>query len=69
MQQRSGDPLAQARALAQRIAANAPRAVRGLKQAIDRVPHGEERFDAAFGGAELAEGLAAFRERRPPVFR
>ncbi|PZO80710.1 MAG: enoyl-CoA hydratase [Sphingomonas hengshuiensis] len=69
VQQRSGDPLAQARALAQRIAANAPRAVRGLKQAIDRVPHGEERFDAAFGGAELAEGLAAFRERRPPVFR
>ncbi|MDJ0277086.1 enoyl-CoA hydratase/isomerase family protein [Sphingomonas sp. 2R-10] len=67
--QRSGDPLADARTLATRIAANAPQAVRGLKQAIDGVPGGEARFDAAFDGAELREGLAAFRERRPPVFR
>lgn len=63
-QHRGDDALA----LAQRIAANAPDAVRGLKLAIDAVPGGAERFDAAFGGAELDEGLAAFRERRPPEF-
>lgn len=68
VQQRSTDPLADAQALAQRIVANAPQAVRGLKQAIDGVAGGEPRFDAAFGGVELHEGLAAFRERRPPVF-
>ena len=69
VQERSGDPLAAAQAMAQRFAANARQAVRGLKQAIDGVPHGEARFDAAFGGTELQEGLAAFCERRPPVFR
>ncbi len=67
--QRSVDPLAAARALAQLIAANARQAVRGLKQAIDGIPGGEARFDAAFAGDELREGLVAFRERRPPVFR
>ncbi|WP_294323214.1 enoyl-CoA hydratase/isomerase family protein [uncultured Sphingomonas sp.] len=61
---RGGD----AHALAARIAANAPGAVRGLKLAIDAIPGGEARFDAAFGGAELAEGLAAFRDRRLPEF-
>lgn len=69
VQQRSSDPVAAARALAERIAANAPRAVRGLKQVIDGLPGGDARFDAAFAGPELCEGLAAFRERRPPVFR
>lgn len=57
-----------ASALAARIAANAPGAVRGLKLALDAVPGGEARFDAAFAGTELAEGLAAFRDRRPPEF-
>ncbi|KQM26995.1 MULTISPECIES: enoyl-CoA hydratase/isomerase family protein [unclassified Sphingomonas] len=57
-----------AQALATSIAANAPGAVRSLKLAIDGVPGGEARFDAAFGSAELAEGLAAFRDRRPPEF-
>ncbi|MGT2515738.1 enoyl-CoA hydratase/isomerase family protein [Sphingomonas panni] len=55
-------------AIANRIAANAPDAVRALKLAIDAVPGGEERFDAAFGGPELIEGLAAFHDRRPPEF-
>ena len=57
-----------AQALAARIAANAPGAVRSLKLAIDGVTGGEARFDAAFAGAELDEGLAAFRDRRPPEF-
>lgn len=61
---RGGD----AQALATRIAANAPGAVRGLKLAIDGVTGGEARFDAAFGAAELAEGLAAFHDRRPREF-
>ncbi|MFD1036324.1 enoyl-CoA hydratase/isomerase family protein [Sphingomonas hankookensis] len=69
VQQRSSDPLTAVQALAERIAANAAQAVRGLKQAVDGVASGEARFDAAFGGAELQEGLAAFRERRAPVFR
>ncbi|WP_242415427.1 enoyl-CoA hydratase/isomerase family protein [Sphingomonas panni] len=55
-------------AIANRIAANAPDVVRALKLAIDAVPGGEERFDAAFGGPELIEGLAAFHDRRPPEF-
>ncbi|KQM66715.1 MULTISPECIES: enoyl-CoA hydratase/isomerase family protein [unclassified Sphingomonas] len=65
---RSDSALAAAQALAARIAANAPGAVRGLKLAIDGVPGGEARFDAAFGDAELVEGLAAFHDRRPPEF-
>lgn len=61
---RGGD----AQALAARIAANAPGAIRGLKLAIDGASGGEAGFDAAFGSAELNEGLAAFRDRRPPEF-
>ncbi|KQM12827.1 enoyl-CoA hydratase [Sphingomonas sp. Leaf24] len=54
--------------LATRIAANAPQAVRGLKRSLDAEPGGEARFDAAFAGPELREGLAAFQSRRPPEF-
>ena len=57
-----------ARDLAARIAATAPGADRGLKLALEGVAGGEARFDAAFGGTELDEGLAAFRNRRPPEF-
>jgi len=57
-------------ALAQRIAENAPSAVRQLKRALHHP--GDTRldiaFEAAFAGAELAEGLAAFQARRRPVF-
>lgn len=65
---RAKEALSAARDLAARIAAKAPAAVRGLKLAIDGAPGGEARFDAAFGTTELAEGLAAFRDRRPPEF-
>ncbi|MGN7159698.1 enoyl-CoA hydratase/isomerase family protein [Sphingomonas sp. SAFR-052] len=57
-----------AQALAARIAANAPQAVRGLKRILNAEPGGEARFDAAFAGPELCEGLAAFQSRRPPEF-
>jgi len=65
---RADNALAAAKDLAARIAANAPGAVRGLKLAIDGVPGGDARFDAVFDGGELGEGLAAFRDRRPPEF-
>lgn len=65
---RAEDAIAAAHALAARIAANAPVAVRGLKLALDGVAGGAGRFDAAFDGSELGEGLAAFRDRRPPEF-
>ena len=56
-----------AEALAAAIAGNAPGAVRLLKRTL----HGEQTdqaFEDAFGGAEFAEGLAAFGERRKPVY-
>lgn len=65
---RAVDALSAAQALAARIAANAPAANRGLKRALDGAPGGETRFDAAFDSVELGEGLAAFRDRRPPEF-
>lgn len=59
-----------AMATARRIAENAPLAIRQLKQALHRPDDADldRAFEAAFGGAELAEGLAAFHERRRPVF-
>ena len=60
------EPLA--RAFADRIAANAPGAIRLLKRTL--ADSGAADLDAAFedrfGEAEFAEGLAAFRERRRP---
>ncbi len=61
---------AAARSLAEEIAGNAPAAVRQLKRALGSPddPALDIAFEAAFGGAELAEGLAAFEARRRPVF-
>lgn len=56
-----------ATAMANAIAGNAPQAVRLLKRTLA----GEQTdlaFEEAFGGAEFAEGLAAFRARRNPVW-
>ncbi|WP_010546159.1 enoyl-CoA hydratase-related protein [Sphingomonas elodea] len=70
VERRAPNAAAAAEALAERISANAPAAIRHLKRTLrgqddQRL---DEAFDAAFGGAELAEGLAAFHSRRRPVF-
>ena len=68
--QRIGD-LEAAVAWAQEIAALAPLSIAGHKLALNAAPH--EEFEAAFERAwasdDLAEGMAAFRERRAPEFR
>lgn len=59
-----------ARTLADRIAGNAPGAIRLLKRTLADPADAatDADFDAAFAGPELAEGLAAFRARRRPDF-
>lgn len=56
-----------AEGLAKAIAGNAPEAVRLLKRSL-RGEATDQAFEDAFGGAEFAEGLAAFRERRKPAW-
>lgn len=68
-------------ALAEEIAGNAPLALRGNKATIDAVAAAGGRVDEAtaarldalrdeaFRSADLREGLAAFAEKRPPVWR
>lgn len=60
-----------AMALAQGIAANAPLAVRLLKRTLadPRDTSLDAAFEASFGGGEFAEGLAAFRTKRSPIYR
>jgi enoyl-CoA hydratase len=63
-------------ALAATLAARAPIAVQGMKRALNRIARGDvdaAEIDAAvrrsLASEDLAEGLAAWSERRPPVFR
>lgn len=61
--------------LARAIAANAPSSVATLKHGLSLAAAGltsdeghDRAFDSAFGGADFAEGIAAFRARRTPDF-
>ena len=56
---------------AQEIAALAPLSIAGHKLALNGAPREEFQaaFDRAWASDDLAEGMAAFRERRAPEFR
>ncbi|MCX7933461.1 MAG: enoyl-CoA hydratase/isomerase family protein [Rhodovarius sp.] len=62
--------------LADRLAAMAPLAVQGMKRALNEIARGTfdatacaERVRATQRSEDLREGLAAYRERRAPLFR
>ena len=72
------DLLPQARALAARIAANPPLAVRHLKAGLSRYAYGDPREIGAWAIEKIRllmqtedhkEGVASFLEKRPPVFQ
>jgi enoyl-CoA hydratase/carnithine racemase len=61
--------------LAAILAGNAPRAMRGMKRAINEFARGEldapgcnARYHESQHGSEIKEGMAAFAEKRPPRF-
>jgi len=63
-------------AVARRIAARAPSSLRAIKSHLQEIKAGRSQDDAAsrqafydaFAGPDFAEGLAAFREKRPARF-
>ncbi|WP_232475162.1 enoyl-CoA hydratase/isomerase family protein [Neoroseomonas rubea] len=62
--------------LADTLCAMAPLALQGMKLALNEIAHGaldaaacEERARICKDSADMQEGLAAFREKRAPVFR
>jgi enoyl-CoA hydratase len=66
-----GDLTGRVAQLAQQIAANAPIAVQLAKSAIDHDVAAPEAFAGALAASaeDGKEGMAAFREKRPPQFR
>jgi enoyl-CoA hydratase/carnithine racemase len=72
----AGEALAEARALAERLAALPQGSLRAIKAALEQVtqaaPEGLDReralFMDVFGSDDAREGVAAFREKRKPQF-
>jgi enoyl-CoA hydratase len=61
--------------LARQLVGNAPIAMRGMKRTINEIARGEldetaadARARESMHGAEIAEGIRAFTEKRPPKF-
>jgi enoyl-CoA hydratase/carnithine racemase len=69
----AGEHVAEARRIAELIAERAPLAISVGKEVVSRdadhgYGHAIEAISFLFGSADQAEGIAAFRERRPPKF-
>jgi enoyl-CoA hydratase/carnithine racemase len=73
-----GELMTEARALAGRIAANAPLALRYTKEALRRAIYGDYRelgtwitgtYGVLFATEDHREGVASFLEKRAPVFK
>ncbi|MEM9733802.1 MAG: enoyl-CoA hydratase-related protein [Pseudomonadota bacterium] len=60
--------LDRAHKLAQKVAKLAPLTHRATKAAIAKTPEAKTMADATFESADYAEGRAAFKEKRKPVF-
>ena len=65
-----------ARAMAEGVAALAPMAVQGMKRTIDELSRGDldaaaaaERISACWASEDLAEGVAAMKEKRAAAFK
>ena len=74
---RDGEALSDALTLASKLASRAPRALKAAKASIrdaadrslsEHLCAERQRFLALLAGPEKAEGIAAFRERRDPVW-
>jgi len=65
--QRAGD-LAAAQAWAEHLATLAPLTLAGHKALLNRLDGADAAYQRAWASADAQEGLAAFRERRPPRF-
>lgn len=74
----AGDPMADAQAFAQSLAANAPLTLSGSKALLNGLAwgsgaldlaHAQALIDAAAASADYREGRAAFAERRAPNFK